>query len=190
MKAGRQFIIRTATLSAFAALSLSSAQAQPFGMMGDAYGPGMMGQGTQRAQPGKPVDMVAVATARLDNLKAQLKITAQQETAWQAFSEKAKQQAGNMQAMRDKMQPPAAATPLPAPERLEKATEFMKQRLAGMETMSQAVKDLYAVLSAEQKTVLDQHFAHASMKNPRNKMKRPDRMNRNQAPATGTAETK
>lgn len=45
-----------------------------------------------------------------------------------------------------------------APERMSQHTEMMKQRLAGMETMANAVKDLYAILTPEQKAIADKHF--------------------------------
>lgn len=92
--------------------------------------------------------------SHLADLKTALKITTAQEGAWQAFATKAKQQAETMQAMRGKMQD-ATGT---APERMAQRTEMMKQHLGSMETMTAAVKDLYAVLTPEQKAIADQHF--------------------------------
>lgn len=152
------------SITAFAALGLSAgAYAEPSGMPG---GPeacpheyGVMGG---RGGPGKgQTDFAAAAATRLDKLKGELKITADQEKAWQAFAGKAKQQVESMQAMRDKMQPPAAGVPaLSAPERMDKGIEFMKQRLANMEAMNASLKDLYAVLTPEQKALADKHFSH------------------------------
>lgn len=186
MKVGHKVIIGIAAL---ATLGLGSAQAHPFGMgFPDACAHGYDMKG-KHARPGKQanVDRAAMATARLDKLKAELKITADQETAWQAFAGKAKQQAEHMQALRDKMQPPAStAKPLSAPEHMDKAIEFMKQRLAGMEAMSQSAKELYAVLTPEQKAVADQHFMQPIKQKSRDKM----RQRMNPPPAAGAAEAK
>jgi len=143
--------------------------AQGAGPMGGGYGPGMgmmgggMGQGMMGGRPrggygpgmmgarGNPVENSA---ARLAFLKGELKITADQESAWQAFAKQAKEQAESMQALR--AQAPAAANT--APERLSQRAEFAKQRAANMEARSAAFNDLYAALTPEQKAVADQHF--------------------------------
>lgn len=118
------------------------------GPRGEMVGPrGMAGHRAGLA-PAANVD------SRLGLLKSQLKITAEQDGAWQAFAAKAKKQSEDMQAMRSKMQQAAG----PAPERMGQTTEMMRARLAGMETMAAALKDLYAQLSPEQKTIADQHF--------------------------------
>ncbi|MBP9713542.1 MAG: Spy/CpxP family protein refolding chaperone [Sterolibacterium sp.] len=157
-------------IAAFTAIGLSAetvwAEPGGWGMMG--AGPeacphekGMM-RGKMSGKAGQ-ADFAAAATARLDKLKTTLKITAAQETAWQAFAGKAKQQIESMQTMRapSPSQPAAANTPaLSAPERMDKGIEFMKQRLTNMEAMNTALKDLYAVLTPEQKAVADQHFSH------------------------------
>jgi periplasmic protein CpxP/Spy len=99
-------------------------------------------------------DPVAFAERRLAHLKAELKITSDQEGAWQAFAAKAKKQGEDMRAIQSKM-PQGAAT---APERMAQRSEMMKAGLAGMDTMAAALKDLYAVLSPEQKAIADRHF--------------------------------
>lgn len=55
------------------------------------------------------------------------------------------------------------------PERLSQRAEFAKQRAASMEAMTAALKDLYAALTPEQKTIADQYFgrAHMSQFSPR-----------------------
>ena len=58
--------------------------------------------------------------------------------------------------MRDKMREAAG----PAPDQLAQHTEFMKQRIGTMDAMSAALKDLYAVLTPEQKAKADQRFGH------------------------------
>jgi Spy/CpxP family protein refolding chaperone len=99
------------------------------------------------------VDHLVMAESHLSDLKAQLNITAAQETAWQAFAAQAKQQAANMQAMRAQMQQPAGT----APERMAQHTAAMQQRAAAMTAMTAAFNALYAVLTPEQKAIADQN---------------------------------
>ncbi len=144
-------------------------------------GPGMMGQGpgagrgamghgagygpgAGRGGPGGMWSNPAAAVeGHLAALKVELKITPEQDTAWQAFTTKARQQSETMPARRAQMSAQASATNQSAPERLAQRTAFAKQRIAGMETMTAAVKDLYAVLTPEQKALADSQLAHGAM---------------------------
>jgi hypothetical protein len=106
-------------------------------------------------------DMAAMADKHLARLKTELKITAQQEPAWQAFAAKATEQAKAMQAQHQQhMQEhdKAATTNLSAPDRMAEHLSQMKQHLAGMESMQAAVKDLYAALTPEQRALADKQF--------------------------------
>jgi len=105
----------------------------------------------------------AAVEGHLAALKVELKISSDQESAWKTFTDQARQQADTMIARRTQMFSQAPATPLSAPERLAQRTEFAKQGLASMEVMSAAVKDLYAVLTPEQKTLADRLLAHGPM---------------------------
>lgn len=126
--------------------------AQPSGGMGPCSGHGMgMGPG-HGAMAG--VDPVTMIDSHLGDLKAQLKITTAQEAAWQTFTTAAKQQATGMRAMQTQMQQGAGT----APERMAQLTAAMQQRATGMATMTNALKDLYAALTPEQRTIADQHF--------------------------------
>lgn len=140
------------------------------GMMGQgpgagrgAMGPGMMGQGPGAGRGGMWSNPAAAIEGHLAALKVELKITPDQDTAWQAFTTKARQQADTMIAHRTQMLSQASATTQSAPDRLAQRTEFAKQRIAGMETMTAAVKDLYAALTPEQKALADQHLARGPM---------------------------
>ena len=99
-----------------------------------------------------------MVASHLADLKAQLQITAAQETAWQAFTAAANQQAAGMHAMHAQMQQDAGT----APERMAQHAAAMQQRGAAMATMSTALSSLYAVLSPEQKAVADQHVGKMS----------------------------
>ncbi len=114
------------------------------------YGP--MGQGMGPQAWGNPA---AAAEWRLSGLKSELKITAAQESAWKVFADQTKQQADAMQALMTSAQGSAQAT---APERLELHNQIMKKRQEQMEKGTAAFKDLYAVLTPEQKALADQRF--------------------------------
>ena len=122
-------------------------------MMG--YGPmghGPMGHGMGPQAYGNPA---AAADWRLSGLKSELKITAAQESAWKLFADQTKQQAEAMQALMATAQGSAQAS---APERLDLRNQMMKKRQEQMEKTTTAFKDLYAVLTPEQKVLADQHI--------------------------------
>ena len=120
------------------------------GMMGG-YGPGY-GMGPQAMYGGNYAD----PDESLAALKSQLGISEAQEGAWQAFVKSAKQQKENRQAWLAKRQ--EARNAGSAPEVLAQQTEWMKQRQAEMQANATALKDLYATLTPEQKTIADQRF--------------------------------
>ena len=148
----------------------------PGAMMGHGrmgYGPGAMGQGPMGQAPmgqgpmgqgpvGRgmgPQGLVnpsAMADARNAYFKSELNITPAQESAWKAYAEQRKQQVVAMQALRASAQGSAQAT---APERLELRNQMMKKRQEQMEKGTTAFKELYAVLSPEQKALADQRVA-------------------------------
>lgn len=138
--------------------------AAPYGGMGPGMGgwgfghmgPGMGGWGMGMMHGG-PAG--AMSAQYLDQLKTELAITAPQEPAWQAFAEKAAAQAALMQAMH--AQRHQAADPnTPVPDRMTQHLGLMSQRLAGMQDVSAALKDLYAVLTPEQRSLADQRFGY------------------------------
>ena len=142
----------------------------PQGMMGYGYGPGMgYGMGWGRGHMGGygPQGMMgygygygnanpgAVVDDRLTELKAELKITDQQESAWKAYAEQVKAQAESMQAWHTAMWNSAQ---LSAPERLAQRDAMLKQRLAQHEAMTSAFNELYKALTPEQRAAVDQGF--------------------------------
>jgi len=94
--------------------------------------------------------------ARAAKLRADLKLTAQQEPAFAAFLAAGKpaqrpqsQGAGKVAGER------ANFAALPAPQRMERMVERQKQRTARMEARLAALNNFYAVLTPEQKKVFD-----------------------------------
>jgi len=135
---------------------------------GNGYGPGMMGHGMMGSGMGGPGmmgqgmtgDHVAFMTEHLNTVKEQLKLTAGQTDAWQAFETAVLSQAASMSAMH---QQHGTMTH----ENMQQHIAFMEARVAGMKTVLQAHDDLYAVLTPEQKATADNlmqqhaHFGHA-----------------------------
>ena len=104
-------------------------------------------------------DPVAAADQRLARLKSDLKITAAQETPWNAYADQIKQHAGEMQALHNTMQNSASGNTRPtAPERAERQAQFAKQQQEHLERLAVLTKDLYAVLTPEQRTLADQRL--------------------------------
>lgn len=112
------------------------------------WGPGMMhgGPGWSGATP---EDIGNFQDQRLSGLKDQLKITPEQETAWNAFATQWKEHRPA------RMGPPTGAT---GPDWFAARTERMKERVAAMEKMQGAYKQLYDVLTPAQREVLGSGF--------------------------------
>lgn len=134
-----------------------SAQSMGYGM-GPGAGPGMgMGPGMRGPMQG-PQDAAAVGT-RLAQLKAELKITAAQEGAWNAYAAVAQQQAETRLAQRAQMQalmqdPQAAA----ALDRSAHREAMLKLRDEHLAARGEALKNLQAVLTPEQQTLAAQRL--------------------------------
>lgn len=153
------FNIRPVTsLALIATLGFSSLVIAHPGGMGMGMGPGMGPMGGMAGPRAMMMaDPAAMVEKHLADTKAELKITADQESAWQTFAGKAKQQAADMQVMRGRMQQQQAQGA--APELMQQRAEAMKSQAGRMESMSTALQALYAVLSPEQKAAADKQFS-------------------------------
>lgn len=128
-------------------------------MRGDCDMAGGMGMGSAHSmQRGKmdPARMQAMMDKRHAALKAQLKLTAAQESAWTAFEQAHKMPPG----MQNHQRPdPAEMAKLTTPERIEKMqtlrAERMKEMSAAMEKRTEATKAFYAALTPEQQKTFD-----------------------------------
>lgn len=109
--------------------------------------------GAMGAMHGGPMfgDPSARAEQHLNDLKRRLNITPAQEKPWQAFADSVRKQAQTMVAMRTSMQSPAATMT----ERMDQRTAFMKLGLDNMQAVDSAAKQLYAMLTPEQKATFD-----------------------------------
>ena len=110
---------------------------------------------------GGMMDPVARADKHLSELKARLKLTKDQEPAWQVFSDQVKDQARSMAAMHDKKKEEMKDMPMSAPDRMAMMASMMKERAQSMSTMADNVKTFYATLTPEQKIAFDKmHMGH------------------------------
>lgn len=138
MKTSAKIVI--GTLAALGIAAGSVAFADDYGPM---KGPGYRGYGPnghcQKAGPG----------ARLDRLKAELKLTAKQEPAWQAF-EKAVQ-------ANKPVRGEGRAAMAGGADPMQTRIAFMEQRLAAMKAIQKARVDLYKALTPEQKKAMDEY---------------------------------
>ncbi|MDP1681130.1 MAG: Spy/CpxP family protein refolding chaperone [Burkholderiales bacterium] len=111
-------------------------------------------------------DPVASAQKHLDELKAKLNLTNDQQAAWQTFSDQVNEQAKTMAVMRDKMMDKNQAMPKTAPEQMALMADRMKDQARHMDKMADAVKAFYATLKPEQQTSFDKiHMSHMGMGN-------------------------
>lgn len=116
------------------------------------YGPGMHGQGPGWGGPHRaayaPEDM---AGYQLDALKRSLRLQPAQEKQWANFATAVEAQAMRMGEFRDQ----AWGSARTMPERMDQAGKFAQERDRAFEAVGKAMKDLYDVLSPEQRRVLD-----------------------------------
>lgn len=141
-------------VSSLFAVSLATAAASGTKMGPYHSGMGCDGMGMMSGDMRR--DPVARAQKHLNELKAKLNLTADQQPAWKTFSEQVNDQAKSMVAMRDQMKDNAQSMPKKtAPERMAKMADLMKDRAQNMAKMADAVKTFYATLTAEQQATFD-----------------------------------
>ena len=121
---------------------------------GAGWGMGPGGGGMAGADAG------AFAADRFAALKSELKITAEQEKAWNALAEQSQQQAQALAALREKMHSQMlGGQGAPGSDEFAALRESMfKLRQAGAQAHAKKLEELYAVLTPEQKALADRHF--------------------------------
>ncbi len=131
--------------------SMMGGDCMMLGMMGQ----GMMGQGRMRhGRMHRRGRMSAMAEGRLAYLKAELEISTEQETAWDAYAEAVNDRASTMQGMHQSMA--ALMDEGSAIDRMEARIAGMEAMLDAMKAVKPATEALYAVLSKEQKEKADE----------------------------------
>ena len=135
--------------------------ATSIGAMASSYATGMgMVPGDGCAIPGNITANPDQIDSHLAQVKEDLSIGSKQEAAWAAFAKTIKQQKTEMMsAMQERRQHASSAqSTQSAPDRIDERTQLMKQRVAGMETVASAMKQLYIVLTPRQKEILNARF--------------------------------
>lgn len=100
-------------------------------------------------------DMGARMQQHLDRFKAELKLTPEQEPAWQAFAQAVTAQMHEMKSTWES----ARGRAMTAPERMQQRLHFAEQRVQGLREISHAFDNLYNALTPEQKAIADRHAA-------------------------------
>jgi Spy/CpxP family protein refolding chaperone len=86
-------------------------------------------------------------------LHDKLKLSASQEGAWKTYTD------ATMKNLTPAKRTPVDLDNMPAPQRMEKWLEFMKERQTRMEAQLGALKTFYATLTPEQQKVFDSETA-------------------------------
>ncbi|MDP2760037.1 MAG: Spy/CpxP family protein refolding chaperone [Sideroxyarcus sp.] len=129
------------------------------GAMASSYATGMgMGPGDGCPIPGNVTANPDQIDSKLAEMKKILNISAEQEAAWTTFAKIMKQQKTEMMSVMQERHANSAKSTQSAPDRIDERTQLMKQRVAGMETVASAMKQLYVVLTPQQKEILDARF--------------------------------
>jgi Spy/CpxP family protein refolding chaperone len=149
-----------AAMSLAVAATVSAHPGGGFGYGGVTMGPRMgmgmgMGMGSRMGGPLGGSDMSAAASAHAAQLKADLKIMPAQEAAWKAYEAAIVQQAVAMQTARGKMLELMQKSQPGSAEFIVQRDVMIKQHDAGFAARTAALKDLYAVLTPEQRAVAD-----------------------------------
>ncbi len=136
--------------------SPETARAPAMAASGANHQHGAMGGKHGKMDPAKREAMVA---KRMAELKAKLKVTAEQEGAWTAFTTAMKPPARMDHQRPDR----AELAKLTTPERIDKMRalriQHMAERTAAMDKREEATKVFYAALNADQKKTFDAEHA-------------------------------
>ena len=135
------------------------------GMMGGSMGPAMMQQmhGGDGGMPMMPMAMMRGGMGqpfehvegRIAFLKAEIGITEQQQSAWDAFATALRGNAETMRAMHQKMVERMQSGAKPWPDRIAGMAAMMSARGEALKAVEQAVRPLYDALSDEQRAKAD-----------------------------------
>lgn len=136
-------IVLAGVLAGSGLLAASSFAMSPGGMKGNGDCGTKHGQKTQAQRS-------EMRMQKMTALKAKLKLSAQQEVAWNTFANQPQvEMGGDRKAMR------AEFATLTTPQRMDKMLEMSEKRRAQMLARAEATKTFYAQLSPAQQSVFD-----------------------------------
>ena len=112
---------------------------------------------TQQAPMGKyrMMDPLTMAQKHLEHLKSVLKITPDEEPAWQTYAGKVNIQVKKMTENREQIHHEHLDKTMTTPDRMEEIADNMKARAQDMAEMADATKMLYDKLTPEQRSAFD-----------------------------------
>jgi len=144
------------TVFVLAVLASTQSHAQFGGGRRGEGGPGGPGGGFPQQERGDSFQNALAQDfqTHLDHLKEALKITPEQEAAWQAYEDRLRALMADMSTR--PAAPPENQTAL---QKIDRTVDIARDRLTAMEDIAVAAKALYAKLSSEQKTVADKRLA-------------------------------
>lgn len=125
-------------------------------MMGYGGGPGMMGGGWGMMGYGAGGDFDSYIEGRIAFLKAELKITKDQESVWQAYADALTSNAEVMASMHKQMAAAFQKGASSPTQLFDLHINAMKSRLAALEALKPATEALYKALSADQRKKADE----------------------------------
>lgn len=109
----------------------------------------------ERFGPGRHANRLERIEKQLSALHGDLKLTADQETAWNTWADHVHKQLAEWKEKRPDFE---ALQNLPAPERMEKWLAFAKDHQAKLEQGLAAIKVFYGTLTPEQRQTFDKGF--------------------------------
>jgi hypothetical protein len=140
-----------------------------FGLM---FAAPALGQRTGGNQTDTPTanQIIDQEAARVARLKADLRLTSEQESDWDKFEkamrEIAKRRADHMVAAQAEKSAGANKPPPTLIEVMQRSAESMRKQADDIKNTADAAEPLYGKLSADQKKVFNAYFSRASEKRP------------------------
>lgn len=116
-------------------------------------GMGKGGDDAPKDKGGEPRVNLLEVTAH--ELHEDLKLTPVQEPLWESYLEKVRALGNDI--VRERTQQPAGRT---VPQQIDRTVDVARNRLAALEDIAQAAKDLYAKLTPEQQPVANPRLAN------------------------------
>ena len=112
--------------------------------------------------PDTPVSLMGQVEMQLDRLEEDLRITAAQQPAWDAFARKVIRLADDVARARFAARA-AQDTPTTALQQFDRLADTARNRVTAVEEIVDAGRVLYAGLTPEQKTVADRRLAQVAL---------------------------
>jgi hypothetical protein len=170
MKTIHKRLLTGATVAVLGLGSVAVVSAPPwgdcagYGQGGAGYGHGHGKKGQQRGDSGQRAEMRQQRwEERMALLESRLKLSGEQQEAWQSFRAALDAQHRSMAGQR----PRSERSGMNVMQQFDARIAFMEARLGSMRAVSKAIDDLYGGLSDEQKVVIDEFFANQFQRGPR-----------------------